>query len=295
MQNCASLCPKRNILLDSLTRFLNLAILLRTCYIWERHDFNKYSHEILHINKKELTCRVNAPYFQMAWLCWNLCISEKHESQSMTLNLGVGGCKWPSLNWWINQGTLLLEIISSVVLIEIFWWISMSKMHYIRHHLNIHIRLLETTPPPKKKKNIINTRPEKNSQRLTIKIDESIIQKYTCHTCNRRHNKKSIIIMKQKSFPAQAPHVRYLQNEVSCHQILESVSIYIYRINWGSVWFVSSILNSRSFKIPTSELWKGIQDFYEKRTPIFNGGKPLKDDSWESSPIFMFWQNYSYF
>lgn len=208
---------------------------------------------------------------------------------------GWGGGKWPSLNWWINQGTLLLEIISSVVLIEIFWWISMSKMHYIRHHLNIHIRLLETTPPPKKKKNIINTRPEKNSQRLTIKIDESIIQKYTCHTCNRRHNKKSIIIMKQKSFPAQAPHVRYLQNEVSCHQILESVSIYIYRINWGSVWFVSSILNSCSFKIPTSELWKGIQDFYEKRTPIFNGGKPLKDDSWESSPIFMFWQNYSYF
>jgi len=37
----------------------------------------------------------------------------------------------------------------------------------------------------------------------------------TCHSCNSRHNKKPMIITKQNSLPAQAPHERYLVNNLS--------------------------------------------------------------------------------
>ena len=43
----------------------------------------------------------------------------------------------------------------------------------------------------------------------------------TFHSCNSCHNKKSMIITKQNSLPAQAPHERYLINKLSPSATLE--------------------------------------------------------------------------
>ncbi len=78
-----------------------------------------------------------------------------------------------------------------------------------RHLLNILHWLMEYEK--KKKIQISYTKHEVCKDEYKMVMETYVGKSHTCNNCTKRHSRKSIIITKQKSFPAQAPQERYLE------------------------------------------------------------------------------------